>query len=177
MLKKFIIYMLTLLIAAVVIPAQQISDEKIPIIIPERPDIIVDNIKITKLQSVKPGKVYVKIEFWLSNKSSKPTRCCPTIEGKNAWNDHPSEEQLFRVRIDARYYPNGRFFKLNSTSTEMAPNQSHSRFQFQAYFIQNKMVQIRVVADPGNWINEKDENNNFKKVLWPVRTKKILLRK
>lgn len=171
MFKKaaFLLSILFLLIPY--ISTQQIDRHKVPLTVFERPDIVVDKIKITSQPSQKPGKVRLWIEFWLSNNSSKHIKCCPTIAGKKAWNDSPSSEQLFRVRVDARYYPDGRFFKIGGTTTDLLPNESNDKYQLSSYFLKGKNIQIRVVADPGNWINEKNEKNNVKKTMWPLRMK------
>lgn len=173
MIKKNLLSVLTLVLIVSLIPAQDIDKTKIPELNLERPDIVVEKIKLTKMTSSKRGKVRLKIELWLANNSSKPTRCCPTIAGEKAWNDHPSEEKLFRVRVDAKYDPSGLYFKVGGTSTELKPSEKNYRCQFFGYFDLNKTLRIRVIADYGNWINEKNENNNMKRMNWPLRVKTV----
>ncbi len=175
MTKKFSILLLTLYFLISILSAERVITNKLPLISPDRPDIVVKRIKVTPQPSTKPGKVFLKIECWLSNNSSKKTRCCPTIAGKKAWSDSPSNEKLFRVSFYARSNSNGRFVEIGGTSTELNPYESNYRCQTFKHFDIGKTIQIRVVADPWNWINEKNENNNSKKTTWPAR--KTLLHK
>ena len=172
MIKKITFVLLSLCFIIVTISAQQVELQKTPSVVFVRPDIVVEKIRISSLPSQKPGKVFLKIEYWLSNKSSKRISCCPTEAGKKAWKDSPSTNNLFNVRVDARSYPNGRFSKIGGTTTDLEPFETNDRYQLYKYFSVGQTVQIRVIADPKNWINEKNEKNNVKKMVWPLRVRK-----
>jgi len=172
MLKKIIIYMLPLLIVCVVLPAQTVDRTKISKLTLERPDIIVEKMKLTKLPTIKRGKIRLKIEVWLSNNSSKPTRCCPTETGKHMWNQYPPDNKLFRIIVSC-IYGNSFAFRVSRTSTELGPNIKNARYQFTAEFESKYLLNIKVEADPYNWINEKNENNNMKRMYWPSKAKKV----
>ncbi len=66
MFKKILILIIPLCLLLSIINSQQIVKQKIPILTIARPDIVVEKIKITKQPSSKSGKVYLKIEFWIS---------------------------------------------------------------------------------------------------------------
>ncbi len=172
MFRKFSILLLSLSFLIPILSAEKVSTIKVPVISPGKPDIVVEKIKVTSQTSQKPGKVFLKIEYWLSNKSSKRISCCPTEAGKNAWKDSPSTNNLFNVRVDARSYPKGRFSKIGGTTTDLEPFEINDRYQLYKYFNVGQTIQIRVIADPKNWINEKNEKNNMKKIIWPLRVRK-----
>ena len=169
MLKKIVFYILPLLIVASGIPARNIDKTKVRIL--DRPDIVVEKMKLTKLPTLKRGKVRLKVEAWLSNNSSKPTRCCPTETGIHMWNQYPPDNKLFRIMVFGKY-GSGVYFTVATNSTELGPNVKNARYQFVAEFNSKYVLNIKVEADPSNWINEKNEKNNMKRMYWPLRAKK-----
>ena len=174
MFKKIVILLMILCFLIVTLPAQRIKmQEKQPIVF-VRPDIVVDKIKVSSQPSQKAGKVFLKIEYWLSNNSSKHTRCCPTEAGKKAWKDSPAMNLLFNISVYAGTNPKMRFSKIGTITTHLKPNESNYRCQHFAYFDSGKTVYVKVIADPENWINEKNEKNNVKKTAWPLRVRKVL---
>lgn len=153
------------------IQAQTIDRDKIPERVLEKPDIVVEKMKLTRLPLMERGKVKLKIELWLSNDSSSWTSCCPTETGKTIWEQTPAENQLFRVAVFGRYNQ-GAYFPVAGTSTMMGPHDQDKRFQFTAKFHSKYTLQIKVEADSGNRIDEKKEDNNMKRMYWPLRSKK-----
>ncbi|MEN8223012.1 MAG: hypothetical protein ABFR36_07100 [Acidobacteriota bacterium] len=168
MLKKIILSVLSLLLIVLIISAQDIDKTKVRLL--DRPDIVVEKMKLTKLPVLERGKVKLKIEVWVSNNSSKPTRCCPTKAGVNWWKQYPPDNKLFRIMVFGKY-GDGIYFTAAYTSTELGPNVKNARYQFVAKFKSKYKLNIKVEADPANMINEKNENNNMKRMYWPLRVK------
>ncbi len=168
MLNKIVLILTAICFVISAIPARDIDKTKVRIL--DRPDIVVEKMKLTKLPTLKRGKVKLKIEVWLSNNSSKPTRCCPTEAGVNWWKQYPPDNKLFRIMVFGKY-GDGIYFTAASYATEFGPNIKNARHQFIAEFNSKYVLNIKVEADPANWINEKNENNNMKRMYWPSRAK------
>jgi len=105
---------------------------------------------------------------WVYNNSVASSTCCPTEEGKKAWEDNPVTNQTYELRIEVRSYPNGRFKELRKTGTMTGPKE-RQEYQTSDTFKKGIRRQYRITADAFNWIKEKDENNNQKKKIWPLR--------
>ncbi len=170
MYKKILIAVIPMLFL-MAIQAQTIDRDKIPLRILEKPDIVVEKMKLTREPLMERGKIRLKIELWLSNNSSSSTSCCPTDSGKVIWEQTPAENQLFRVVVFGRYNQ-GIYFPVAAASTMLGPNDRNKRYQFYGKFESKYTLQIKGEADPGNRINEKNENNNMKRMYWPLRSKK-----
>ena len=142
---------------------------KKPTIVIKRPDIVVEKVKVTSEKANKPGKVRIKIEFILFNNSSVPTRCCPTKEGKKAC-EYPLDENCFKVRVESRSVPNEKFHSLTNGFKLVTLLKPYERQKWTVTEIISvpDSRQYRITADYGNWINEKNENNNVKLAKWPT---------
>lgn len=164
------------LMVCVLVPfgfGQRIKLKKPPAEILKLPDIVVEKIKVSKLPWNERGKIMIRIDYTLYNNSSKNTKCCPTTAGLNGWEASPASNWLFNIRVEAKSDPNGMYKKLSnggSVSTMMAP---YERADFHATEVipVTASKTYRVLADFGNWIREKNEDNNSRKAHWPVRVK------
>lgn len=143
-----------------------------------RPDIMVESIKVSS-EPWQGGKArHVKVEYVLFNDSSVHTNCCPTEAGKKAWKQKPHNNLLFEIRVFARKLPNGRYYKLangGSVGTHMKSKERGTYHATEVVPVGQKR-QYKVIADFGNWINEKNEKNNQKTIIWPTRLKKVFKR-
>ncbi|MBW1985490.1 MAG: hypothetical protein JRI53_12285, partial [Deltaproteobacteria bacterium] len=83
---------------------------------------------------------------------------------------------LFRVLVFAKY-GGANYYKVDGTSIEMQAHEQNYRVQFVKEFEAKYTLNIKVVGDHGNWISEKNEDNNMKRTPWPPMTKKRNLEK
>jgi hypothetical protein len=97
-------------------------------------------------------------------------------EGKKGWKNSPAMNWLFNIRVESRSYPNGLYKKLSNgggVGTMLGP---YERQDFHAVKVipVGSTKKYRVIADYGNWIIEKYENNNSKSAIWPKPIRKPL---
>ncbi|MBW1818319.1 MAG: hypothetical protein JRJ60_14315 [Deltaproteobacteria bacterium] len=131
------------------------------------PDLVLEKIE-TKSEPYGSDKVRITISYWIFNNSTADSRCCPTEEGKKQWKEKPAMNLLYRTRVEARAYSGGIYSELGGTGTETKANE---RQKYTATHVVKKgsRWKYRVTADYGNWIREKNENNNQKIQNWPMR--------
>jgi len=131
------------------------------------PDLVLEKVEI-KSEPYGSDKVGVTISYWIFNNSTANSSCCPTEEGKKNWKQKPQNVGLYQTRVEARAYPSGLFSKIGSTGTETKANERQKYTEFHVVK-KGSRWQFRVTADDGNWIREKNENNNQKTKIWPIR--------
>ena len=148
-----------------VIHAQQIAS------VYALPDIVVENIRVSSQSWNEPGKIMIRIDYTLFNDSARSTSCCPTAAGQAGWKQQPVANLLFHIRVESRSYPKGRFVKLTNGGTVGTSLKPKERAVFHATEVisADAARQYRVLADYGNWISEKNENNNSKTIIWPIQ--------
>ncbi|MBN1224572.1 MAG: hypothetical protein JXB23_15090 [Candidatus Aminicenantes bacterium] len=131
-----------------------------------RPDLLVEKIEITS-EPMLSGKVVLNIAYTITNDSSAPSRCCPTEAGKNAWKNNSIMTNMFPAVIEAREYPKGQFYEIE-TGTSAIELKAHEKQTFYAteIFSQDTQWEFRITVDPGNWIEEQNEENNEKTQVW-----------
>lgn len=137
----------------------------IPLIIP---DLVLEKIEL-KSEPYSSDKIKITISYWIYNDSSADSRCCPTEDGEKEWEKHPAMNLLYYARVESRAYPRGRFSQLGGlVGTE---TKAHERQKYTAVHIVKKgsKWQYRATADYKNLIHEKNENNNQKTQIWPMR--------
>jgi len=130
------------------------------------PDLVLEKIE-TKSEPYGSDKVRVTISIWIFNNSNVDSNCCPTEEGKKNWKN--ANVGMFQVQLEARPYPGGIFSQkwgLGSTELKANERQRHTRVHTVK---KGSRWQYRATADFGNWIREKNEDNNQKTQIWPMR--------
>ena len=131
----------------------------------KRPDIILEKITITS-EPAESGKVKVMIDYTIFNDSSVSTSCCPTEEGKQAWEKNPIWNLTFPVIVEMRLYPHGRYREIERSGQILHAHKKGTLHTVE-YLPEGKRYEFRARVDPENWINEKNEDNNEKTKVWP----------
>jgi len=187
MLKKFFTAVGILLFCVWIVPASDIlpghddgqlqKKKDVPLTRIVLPDLVLEKIE-TKSEPYGEDKIKLDIKYWVYNNSTVDSSCCPTEEGKKAWEDNAITNQTYELRIEVRSYPNGRFKELRKIGTQTRAGE-RQEYLASDTFKKGIRRQYRITADAFNWIKEKDENNNQKKKIWPLRPvrKKISPRK
>ncbi len=140
-----------------------------------RPDMVLEKIW-TEETAAGAGQRRVEIRYTIFNNSSVSSSCCPTAEGKKAWQENPIMNLFFICSVEARAYPDGRFAKLPDHdggvfTTLLKPSERQTLWGHEIV-PEGKRREYRVRIDPPNWINEKNEDNNQATKMWPAtRTK------
>jgi len=133
----------------------------------EKPDLLVEKIEITS-EPMLSGKAVLNIAYTIYNDSSVPTKCCPTEAGKSAWKNDSIMANMFQAGVQAREFPEGEFYEIEigTSAIKLGPNEKET-FYATEIFSQKMQWEFRIIADPGNWIEERNEKNNQKKQVWP----------
>jgi hypothetical protein len=92
----------------------------------------------------------------------------PTAAGLKGWNN-PSALNTFFCGVDMRELPNGVFLPaLQGTwGTQLKALEAQTFFGV-VLVPHGKKVEIRATVDTLNWIDESDETNNSKWLVWPL---------
>lgn len=132
----------------------------------QKPDLIVEKIQLTT-QPNPGGGTLVMVSYTIYNKGPVASRLRPTAAGRKAWHDNPSTNWLFTCWFDMREYPNGAFPPLGGgLATELGAFQRQTISDGRVVPA-GRRVQFRATVDSLNWIDESNETNNSKTVIWP----------
>ncbi len=144
-----------------------------------KPDLTVEKIWVTGTQPNPGGGTQVSISFTVYNASALDTQNYPTAAGTKFWHDNPWSNWLTLSWVDWREYPGGAFPPLQGDGSKATIYGPFGRATWNAAVVvpAGKRVEIRATADSLNFINESNEANNSKTVLWPPEPVKQLKRK
>lgn len=141
-------------------PVQQLK-QKLPTAL-RLPDLVLEKIELSS-QAAGDNKKNVSISYWVYNNSTASSICCPTEEGKKAWQENPSMNTLYRIRVEGRSLPSGSFSVLGysganvTTKTDGRERQKYTATDTCSIRARRE---YRVTIDYGNWIHERKEDNN-----------------
>lgn len=127
------------------------------------PDLVLEKIELeTKPQGTTHKTVIVK--YTVYNDSKADSFCCPTVAGRNAWNENSAYNSLYPIRVEGRNLPNGIFTPLTNGGNVHSVTKGNERQTGTAseVVVSRARREYRVILDYGNWIREKNENNNQK---------------
>ncbi len=137
-----------------------------------RPDLVVQKIWVTGTHPNPGGGTRVDIHYTVANTSMIDSWKTPTSDGIRFWFDHlPSNQQVCSA-VDMRELPNGVFPLVPEPIeclTKLGGGASHT-CSGGVDVPAGKTVEIRATVDPRNWIEERNEGNNSKTLIWPTVT-------
>ena len=130
------------------------------------PDLTVEKIEI-ETEPAESGRIKLTLRYTIYNNSSVHTKDFPTAEGKKAWAKNPGNNLLFKCTVEAKAYPVGNYVIVNSgTAIDLCGPQEKKTFRMTKTITPGGVWQFKVKADAGDWIREKNENNNEKTDVW-----------
>ena len=136
-----------------------------------KPDLIVEKIWVTATHPEPGGATRVDVQYTVFNNSGIDSWKSPTAAGTLFWFDHhdqPNLVQKFYSSLDMRELPNGVFPPPQPGQGCLASLAANSRFDCVGAVVvpTGKMVEIRATADSLNYIDEINESNNSKPIVW-----------
>ncbi len=158
--------------------ASQMQPPGVPATSPAvKPDLIVEKIWVTGT-SAQPGGTRVDVRYWIANTKNVDSWKFPTKAGKEFWDTHPSAIQIIYSFVDMRVLPNGSFPVVKGADCPimLGANARWDQCYGSVLVPTGKRAEIRATVDSLNYVNESDETNNSKSLIWPPITAKPLPR-
>jgi hypothetical protein len=127
------------------------------------PDLVLEKIELETKPQGTTHKI-VTVRYTVYNDSKADSFCCPTVAGRNAWNENGAYNSLYPIRVEGRNLPNGIFSPLTNGGKVHSVTKGNERQVGTATetILLRARREYRVILDYGNWIREKNENNNQK---------------
>lgn len=125
------------------------------------PDLVIESMSF-EVQPQGNLQKRITISYVVYNDAPVPSTCCPTEDGKKAWEDNPAENSLYRIRVEGRNLPSGSFSPVANGGYVSTVTKARERQTYTATEVVSVRArrEYRVTLDYGNWIKEKKEDNN-----------------
>ena len=131
-----------------------------------RPDLVVEKMVFSIIPNPARKGDDVSVEYTIANLSQTPTRDRPTAAGRSYWASHPASNGLFDVSILGRTLPNGTFVRMAGNQIELGAS-GRITIGTVEFVPTGTKREYKVKADYYDWIDELNESNNERTIVWP----------